>query len=112
MSISSPPSDLWEYLRCLNYFICVYKWCRHCEVGSYNNDTQDKLLRGGGGSFGDEEMGLGSFSETHADKVGPYQFVWADGEDFYNGYSIDDTEKTDVSTSKVGRNGSQDHEEL
>ena len=48
---------------------------------------------------------MAGFSNTRAEKVGPYQFVWADGEDYYNGSGIDDVDATDASTSKVGRKG-------
>ena len=48
---------------------------------------------------------MAGFSDTRAEKVGPYQFVWADGEDYYNGSGIDDVDATDASTSKVGRKG-------
>ena len=77
-------------------------------VGTFGNDSQDILLK----NNIDEEMGGDAgFSGTRAEKVGPYQFVWAEGEDYYNGCGIDETDATDVSTSKVGRN-SQENEEL
>ena len=53
-------------------------------------------------------MGHVGYSEMRAEKVGPFQFVWADGEDYYNGCGIDDTDATDVSTAKVGRYNSLD----
>lgn len=53
----------------------------------------------------DEEMGRAiGLSEHRDEKVGPYQFVWPDGEDYYNGIDLDDSTRTaDLSTSKVGR---------
>ena len=62
-------------------------------VGNFANDSQDMLLKGNN----DIEAGAGS--ESRAEKVGPYQFIWANGEDFYNGCGVDDTDATaDVST--------------
>ena len=67
-------------------------------VGSFGNDSQDILLKGAN----DIEAGAGS--ESRAEKVGPYQFIWTNGEDFYNGCGADGADATaDFSTSKVGR---------
>lgn len=53
----------------------------------------------------DEEMGY----ESRAENVGPYQFVWPDGEDYFDGGYQEDADKTDIPltsmTNKVGRNG-------
>ena len=65
------------------------------ELSNYNNDAQDKLLINGGG---DQEMGhlSGGISQARSEKVGPYQFVWADGADSYNGAAGDNIDATDV----------------
>ena len=48
---------------------------------------------------GNNDIEAGAGSESRAEKVGPYSFVWANGEDFYNGCGVDDTDATaDVST--------------
>ena len=64
------------------------------ELSDYNNDTKGKLLKN---ETGDQEMGyMSGISQVRSEKVGPYQFVWADGEDFYNGVAGENIDATDV----------------
>ena len=46
----------------------------------------------------DKEMGiLSGVSNSRSEKVGPYQFIWADGEDSYEGIGLrDDIDATDI----------------
>ena len=59
----------------------------------------------------DEEMGY----ESRAENVGPYQFVWPDGEDYFDGEYQEDADKTDIpmtsiSNNKVGRPSLEDEQ--
>ena len=72
-------------------------------VETFNNGSSTANLFGN-----DEEMG----SDSRAEKVGPYQFVWTEGEDYYDGIFDGDADKTDVpSLNKVGRGFKENDDE-
>ena len=59
----------------------------------------------------DDEMGY----ESLAENVGPYQFVWPDGEDHFGDGNKEDADKTDIpmasmSNNKVGRPSLEDEQ--
>ena len=63
-------------------------------VGSFNQATSDQII-----GF-DEEMGY----EIRAEQVGPYQYVWPDGEDYYSGIKPDG-DKTDIPLTNINKVG-------